>query len=86
MKDGLRERLAALGARLEAFQPLELQGEVQEVVGLLIVSRGPAVAVGDAVRIVPEGGGAEVLAEVVGFRRGAVLLMPLGDLGAVGPG
>ena len=72
--------------RLEAVSPLRLCGNVTEITGLLIVSRGPALPVGAVCHIYPAGGVKPVLAEVVGCRDDRILLMPLSDLRGIGPG
>ncbi|MEX2355547.1 MAG: FliI/YscN family ATPase, partial [Thermaerobacterales bacterium] len=72
---------AAVGAKL----PIIREGRVSKVVGLTIESRGPGVQVGELCLIAP-GSAGEVLAEVVGFRDTAVLLMPLGEMRGVAPG
>lgn len=60
-------------------------GRVVEMVGLLVESEGPAVAVGDFCEIVTVGGRA-LKAQVVGFRQGRVLLMPLEETDGVQAG
>ena len=72
--------------RLKAIGPLRICGTVTEITGLLIVSRGPWLPVGGVCHIHPTGGAKPVLAEVVGFRDGRTLLMPLNDLRGIGPG
>ncbi|MBF0155253.1 MAG: FliI/YscN family ATPase [Magnetococcales bacterium] len=62
-----------------------LLGKVKQVVGLLIESSGPPVAIGEMCQVVPDYG-EPILAEVVGFRNDAVLLMPLGTLKGIHPG
>jgi len=52
------------------------RGEVTELTGLLIESRGPAVAVGDFCEI-QTFGGRSIRTQVMGFRDGRVLSMPL---------
>src|SRR5450755_1865156 len=52
------------------------RGEVTELTGLLIESRGPAVAVGDFCEI-QTFGGRTIRTQVIGFRDGRVLSMPL---------
>src|SRR5450755_3058129 len=52
------------------------RGEVTELTGLLIESRGPAVAVGDFCEI-QTFGGRSIRTQVIGFRDGRVLSMPL---------
>ena len=60
------------------------QGLVTDVIGLIIEGNGPSVGIGTTCeikvsdRIVP--------AQVVGFRKDKVLLMPLGDISGIAPG
>jgi len=63
-----------------------IQGEgiVKDVVGLVIESAGPQACIGDWCQIILPNG--VVDAEVVGFRKDRVLLMPLGDLAGISPG
>jgi flagellum-specific ATP synthase len=56
------------------------------VTGLLVASRGPWLPVGGVCQLEPVGGGAPVLAEVVGFCGEQTLLMPLSDLRGVSLG
>jgi FliI/YscN family ATPase len=58
-------------------------GEVTEVVGLLVQSRGPSVAVGAVCEIRSVRTSRAVRAQVIGFRDGRVLLMPLDDLDGI---
>jgi FliI/YscN family ATPase len=57
-------------------------GEVVEVVGLLIASRGPAVAVGDFCEVATSSG-RRVRTQVIGFRNGHVLSMPLEEIDGI---
>jgi flagellum-specific ATP synthase len=61
--------------------PFVLSGTVTEVVGLVIESDGPSAAVGDFCEIVTRD--RPVRAQVVGFRGGRVLTMPLEEVGGV---
>jgi flagellum-specific ATP synthase len=70
---------------LEEVQPCTFTGRVQEMVGLTISSRGPHTAVGGVCRVELPAPQAPILAEVVGFRRGQVLLMPYGEVRGVKP-
>lgn len=65
---------------------IKLNGRVTQVIGLLIESLGPSVFVGEMCLVHPRGRIVPIRAEVVGFRENKVLLMPLGDMGGVGPG
>jgi flagellum-specific ATP synthase len=58
---------------------------VRELVGLLVVSQGPAAAVGDFCEI-RTAAGRRVRSQVVGFREGRVLLMPLEETGGLQAG
>ncbi|MBI4610307.1 MAG: FliI/YscN family ATPase [Candidatus Rokubacteria bacterium] len=81
--------LAAMEARLDLLTPDRLvrpRGKVIRVVGLVIEATGPPVPVGDLCRIGVAGSPEGALAEVVGFREGRLLLMPLAELLGVAPG
>jgi flagellum-specific ATP synthase len=71
--------------RLENCHPLVHMGRIEEIIGLVISSVGPSVAVGEICSI-ESPDGRTILAEVVGFRSNRVLLMPLGDLQGIAPG
>jgi flagellum-specific ATP synthase len=60
-------------------------GRVTDVVGLVIEATGPAAPVG-ACCDVATSDGTTIAADVVGYRDGKALLMPLGALAGVGPG
>jgi FliI/YscN family ATPase len=63
-------------ALLGRLQPMRMEGEVVELVGLIVESRGPAAAMGDFCEIRTRNGRA-VRTQVIGFRDGRVLSMPL---------
>ena len=67
---------------LSGMETLQWAGRVREIVGLLIASDGPAAAVGRFLRN-PQRQGRTVRAQVVGFRDGRVLLMPLEETGGL---
>ncbi len=60
-------------------------GQVVRIIGLVIEGDGPDVPVGSMCRIYPRGEGATVDAEVVGFRDGRILMMPLSAPQGVSP-
>ncbi len=66
---------------LATMETLQWTGKVCEIVGLLIASDGPATAVGDFCEI--RGSQRAVRAQVVGFRDGKALLMPLEETGGL---
>lgn len=66
---------------------IKLTGKVTQVIGLVIESKGPVVSVGELCYIRSHTEGApSVPAEVVGFREGYVMLMPVGEMQGIGPG
>jgi len=67
---------------LPGMETVQWSGRVCEIVGLLIASDGPATAVGDFCEI-RSAGGRTVRAQVVGFRDGKVLMMPLEETGGL---
>ena len=71
---------------LEAAHPIRQRGYVDELVGVVILSRGPGGAVGDLVYIHPSAGGNPIPAEIVGFRSGRVILMAFGEMTGIRPG
>ena len=77
----LQEYLAAL-PRIETLQ---WTGRVRELVGLLVASDGPAAAMGDFCDV-ESSLGRVVRSQVVGFREGRTLLMPLEETGGLQPG
>jgi flagellum-specific ATP synthase len=79
-------RVVSIRQRLAAFYPYQMYGKVAQVVGLVIEGKGPVSSVGDAALIYPTDGKPPINAEVVGFREGKTLLMPLGELRGVGVG
>ena len=73
---GERISLEGYVSELERVSPFRWLGEVTEVVGLLIQSRGPSVAIGDFCEVITAGG-RPIRTQVIGFRDGQVLSMPL---------
>ncbi len=71
---------------LEQIDPVSCRGRVVQVVGLTVEVEGLTSRIGEICFIYPEKGQMPVSAEVVGFRNGRLLLMPLADLGGVRPG
>ena len=71
---------------LERINPIRIHGKVSEIVGLMVEGNGPAASIGDICGIVPVNGDHPLEAEVVGFRNGRVLLMPLQSIQGLGPG
>lgn len=72
---------------IEECKTIRLTGKVTQIVGLVIETQGPTVSVGELCYIYPKKKGEPPIpAEVVGFRQGFVMLMPVGEMQGVGPG
>jgi len=69
-------------AQVRNVELLPWTGEVVELVGLLVASRGPAVAIGDCCEVITSTG-RRVRTQVVGFRDGHVLSMPLEEIDGI---
>jgi flagellum-specific ATP synthase len=83
--DTLLNRLRDARARVAETPPPVVEGVLRRMVGLTLEATGCQAEVGGRCRIVSPGGG-EVDAEVVGFSRNSLYLMPTGNLHGIGPG
>jgi len=77
--------LAHYLARVREIEPAPICGRVVRVVGLVVESIGPRASVGEVCEL-RAGGGPPLPLEVVGFRDGRVLSVPLGDTAGIRPG
>jgi flagellum-specific ATP synthase len=80
---------ALLGTASEAVMEADLarrHGFVSNLIGLIIEATGLQAEVGEVCLVGTDRNRAAVSAEVVGFRDGRTLLMPLGELHGIGPG
>jgi flagellum-specific ATP synthase len=71
---------------LERADLVKVIGKVIQVVGLIIEAQVQGVSIGDLCSIFIGKEERETFAEVVGFREGRVLLMPLGTTAGISPG
>jgi flagellum-specific ATP synthase len=71
--------LAPYRAELDRIPQFRWTGQVTEVIGLLIESRGPNVAIGDFCEVLASNG-RRIRTQVIGFRNGRVLAMPLEEI------
>lgn len=85
IEQDLAARFKPYFERLDGCKPMVHTGWISEIIGLVVTSVGPPVAVGEICRISSPGGDV-VTAEVVGFRGNRVLLMPLGEINGIAPG
>lgn len=71
---------------IEGLDPIEIYGKVSEVIGLLVEGYDPGTSIGKMCQIYPNGDMRPISAEVMGFKKNKVLLMPLEGLEGIGPG
>jgi flagellum-specific ATP synthase len=71
---------------LAQVESSKVYGKVMGVVGLVVEASIPRASIGDLCKIYTDGGNESIPAEVVGFRQGRTLLMPLGRVEGVQPG
>lgn len=71
---------------LDNISPLRVYGKVSRVVGIVIEGLGPGSSVGSLCDIYPQGSKTPITAEVVGFQKSRVFLMPIGPLNGIAPG
>ena len=71
---------------LDNINPIRCAGRVSQIVGLTIEGEGPAAKLGEHCLIKMNDGSGWLSAEVVGFKEGRVLLMPLGEMIGLAPG
>lgn len=72
--------------RLGQIAPGSFRGRVTKLVGILVEATGIPATMGELCRIEKADGSEPLLAEVVGFRGEATLLMPFGDMMGLGVG
>jgi len=72
--------------QVERIDTMPPSGRVIRSVGLLIESQGPRVGVGATCDVIGRDGAPSLTVQVVGFRDGVVLAVPLGDTVGVQPG
>jgi flagellum-specific ATP synthase len=71
---------------LETLNPIQVQGKVTQVVGLVVAAAGPACRMGAVCDIFTRESSRPLTAEAMGFRDQRVLLMPLEEIRGIGPG
>ncbi len=81
-----QNRLGHLLNRVQQTSVVQNRGRVVQLIGLVIESEGPLVAVGEVCRIESARHDGATLAEVVGFRNHHVMLMALGEVHGIHPG
>lgn len=71
---------------LNGFTALKVSGKIRQIIGLVVEASGPEASIGDLCYIIPKTKKEPVPAEVVGFKEGLTLLMPLTNFDGVSPG
>lgn len=61
-------------------------GKIEKIVGMTIEASGPACSIGDVCRIFSKDMSTYIKAEVVGFNKSNILLMPYTEIEGIGPG
>jgi flagellum-specific ATP synthase len=70
---------------IELSDPINVNGKVTDVIGLIIASIGPNVALGEICRIIDKAGNDICTAEVVGFKQGKVMSIALENVQKISP-
>ncbi len=78
--------LARCAERISDADLHERRGRVDDLIGLIVEATGLEAEVGEVCTVDAGRRRPDVPAEVVGFRAGRTLLMPLGDMHGIGPG
>jgi flagellum-specific ATP synthase len=87
--DALAARLGRAAQAVERADLHRRHGRVCDLIGLIVEATGVEAEVGEVCEVIRRRGGratSTVPAEVVGFRAGRTLLMPLGEMAGIGPG
>ena len=75
--DSYERRFTAI---LDRTEPVKVNGKVTDVIGMVIISMGPNVSLGDVCTITDRSGKEVCKTEVVGFKDGKVLSVALGEV------
>ncbi len=70
---------------IERADPIKVNGKVTDVIGLVIVSAGPNVSLGEICSVLDREGNEVCKSEVVGFKDGKVLSIALGEVHKISP-
>jgi len=71
---------------IRRIEPMQMSGRVARTVGLIVESRGPRARVGEVCELIRGEGEEPLPLEVVGFRDGLLLSVPLGTTTGIRPG
>ncbi len=80
-----KQYIENISSRLSGVERIKLNGKVTDVIGLVIVSTGPNVSLGEICTVVNKTGAEVCKCEVVGFKNGKVLSIALGEVQDISP-
>ncbi len=78
--------LASLREDIKDSDLFRYMGKIEKIVGMTIEASGPACSIGDVCRIFSKDMSSYIKAEVVGFNKSNILLMPYTEIEGIGPG
>lgn len=81
----ITEQIEKYKSIIRNTETIKLSGKVSDVIGLVIVSIGPNVSLGEICTIVDRNGNEVCKSEVVGFKDGKVLSVALGEVQNISP-
>lgn len=79
-------KLEKMMESLDDINTVHIHGKVNRVVGTVIEGNGPGSSVGSLCDIYPNDNIDPIRAEVVGFKKNSVFLMPIGPINGIAPG
>ena len=71
---------------IKEYDTFRYMGKIEKIVGMTIEASGPACNIGDVCRIYSKDMQSFIRAEVVGFNKSNILLMPYTEIEGIGPG
>ncbi len=71
---------------ISKYDTFRYMGKIEKIVGMTIEASGPTANIGDVCRIFSKDMSSYINAEVVGFNKSNILLMPYTDIEGIGPG
>jgi len=81
----VKEYIETFSNNIGDIEIIKVNGRVTDVIGLVIVSSGPNVSLGEVCKVVDRDGNVVCKSEVVGFKNGKVLSIALGEVYDISP-